>query len=165
MLWILTAVYGEDPSLSVCFTCEGYLTHDAHRARRVAVGIPFKRRASHKSGGVVRVLRLTLAGEPCQCANSGPSTEWLECCLCGNGEWSLRPQTPPPAFTIPMNGPRMPKSQKCKKDVRWTKARHAARSASATDQAGSIAIHTNQTPTKKPGFLAETRPPFNSSRA
>lgn len=57
---------------------------------------------------MVRVLRLTLAGGRHLRANFSPLNGWLARLLCGNVEWSLRPQTPPPAFTAPMTGPRIP---------------------------------------------------------
>ena len=49
------------------------------------------------AGGVVRVLRPTLADHRFGCVAVAASTPGLVCCLVGNRKWGLRPQTPPPA--------------------------------------------------------------------
>ena len=53
---------------------------------------------SHKAGGVVRVLRLTLAVGGSWSAYFVSLRWWLARSLCGNVEWTLRPRTTPPAF-------------------------------------------------------------------
>jgi len=51
-----------------------------------------------QAGGVACVLRLTLAGQLYWSAIIAASTPLWACVLCGNREWSLRPQATPPAF-------------------------------------------------------------------
>jgi hypothetical protein len=53
---------------------------------------------TRNAGGVVRVLRLTLAVGCFWFSCVVLSMRWLLRSHCGNVEWSLRPRTTPPAF-------------------------------------------------------------------